>query len=101
VSIKAVSYYLLECDGCGAQCGDRGEYGEYSAMADQGSAIDLALDEGWSTDGEKHHCQRCPAIARCDECGKPAGDGVLDRDGLCAACDAEVQKDAPVPGVTP
>lgn len=58
MSIQSAPYYWLECDSCGKRC----DYDEFSAMADKGSAIDMALDAEWSTDGEKHHCPRCPAL---------------------------------------
>jgi hypothetical protein len=97
VSLKSAPFYWLECDGCGERC----EYGDFAAYADPGPAIDEALEADWTTDGEKYNCPDCPTLTKCDECGKPAEEGAADRDGLCIACDAEVQKDAPNPAVTP
>ncbi len=82
MSVKSAPYYWLECDGCGAKA----DYGDFSAMSDEGSAVDCALDSEWTTDCEKHHCPRCPMLARCEVCDKPAGDEAGDRDDLCQEC---------------
>lgn len=91
MSLKSAPYYWLECDGCGEHC----DYGDFSAMANSGCAIDGALDDEWTTDGEKYHCPECPTLTKCDECGKPAGDYAGERDDLCVACHAKAQEDAP------
>jgi hypothetical protein len=80
--LKEAPYYWLECDGCGERC----EYGDFSAMADFGSAIDGALEADWTTDGEKYHCTDCPDLTVCQRCKKPAGENAPDRDDHCEAC---------------
>ena len=93
MSVKEAPYYWVECDDCGERC----EYGDFSAMGDAGQAIDGALEADWSEDGSgKHHCPSCPALTKCENCGKPAGHDAGDRDDLCAECYAKAQKDAPV-----
>ena len=87
MSLKSAPYYWLECDGCGKPA----DYGEFSAMSDEGSAIDCALDSEWSTDGEKYHCYDCPVIAKCVRCGKPAGDLAGERDDRCETCWAALE----------
>ena len=67
--VKSEPYYWLECDTCGARC----DYGDFSAMADEGSAIDGAIDAEWTTDGERWHCDGCPVITNCDRCGAAGG----------------------------
>jgi hypothetical protein len=82
MAVASKPYYWLVCDTCGAAA----EYGDFSAMAEEGDAIDSALDSDWTTDGERHHCPACPNLTRCETCGKPAGDDALDRDDLCQEC---------------
>jgi hypothetical protein len=95
MGLKDAPYYWVECDGCGERC----EYGDFSAMSDPGQAIDGAVDSEWTDDGDGHH--HCPSCLPLFRCGKPAGDGADDRDGLCVTCDAKVQADAPNPAVIP
>lgn len=97
MSLEEAPYYWVECDGCGDRC----EYGDFSAYADSGMAIDGALEADWTTDGTKHHCPSCPTLTTCDNCSKPAGDDAADRDGLCAACHADAEADAWNPAVIP
>jgi hypothetical protein len=87
MALQSAPYYWLKCDGCG----DRADYGDFSAMDSAASAIDLATDSEWTMDGEKHHCPRCPILTECERCGKPAGDLAGDRDYYCAACWAELE----------
>ena len=86
--MKSAPYYWLVCDNCGQPA----DYGDYTAMGDEGYAIDCALDSEWSTDGEKYNCPSCPSIAKCEQCGKPAGENALDRDDHCESCWAELEK---------
>ena len=81
MSLKSAPYYWVECDSCGERC----EYGDFSALADFGSAIDGALDSEWTQDGQgKHHCRDCEPF--CEECKKPAGPLSGERDYLCQEC---------------
>jgi hypothetical protein len=93
MSIKSAPYYWVECDGCGERC----EYDEFTAMANEGSAIDMALDAEWSTDGSEHHCTECPVLAQCERCRKPAGENAADRDDHCEPCWALVNTAPEVP----
>lgn len=87
MSIKNAPYYWVECD----DCGERAEYGEYSALADQGDAETMALEDAdFTTDGVEHHCHRCPPLFKCEDCGKPVTDQALENgDGLCESCHAK------------
>jgi hypothetical protein len=87
--LKSAPYYWVECD----NCGNRIDYGDFSALADDGQAVDGALDSEWTTDGDRWHCFNCPTIAKCDRCGKPAGDQSGDRDYNCEVCWAEIERD--------
>ena len=80
--IKSEPYYWVVCDKCGARC----EYGDFSAMADEGSAVDGAVESEWSVQGERHHCPACPYIADCVKCRKDAGEDASERDDHCQAC---------------
>jgi hypothetical protein len=83
VSIASKPYYWLVCD----DCGQSADYGDFSAMAEPGEAVDSAINSGWTTDGEKHHCPSCPSLSQCHECGKPAGEKAAgDRDDHCLDC---------------
>lgn len=87
MTIKDAPYYWVECD----NCGERAIYGEWSAMSDRDQAEEMALDDGdWTTDGEKHHCLRCPPLFKCDDCGKPISKQALENDDdLCESCHAK------------
>ena len=89
MSVKEAPYYWVECDGCGERC----EYGEFSAMSDPGQAIDGALEDEWTGDGSgKHHCPSCPPLARCEDCGKPAIPSADPADpDLCGECVAKAE----------
>lgn len=87
--IKSAPYYWLECDACGK----RAEYDEFSALASTSEAIELAVDADWTTDGMRHNCPTCPALFRCEECGKPAGDLAGERDYHCPPCWETAQAD--------
>lgn len=95
MSIKSAPYYWVECDGCGARC----EYGDFSAMADPGAAVDGAYDDEWSVQGERHHCPSCPHIANCEKCGKDAGVDASERDDHCQTCWDELEAQAAAPVV--
>lgn len=82
MTVKSAPYYWLECDHCGTPA----DYGDYSAMADEGDAIEYALESDWTTDGGKYNCRNCPSLAKCEECGEPAGEEWLERDELCQQC---------------
>jgi hypothetical protein len=82
MSLKSAPYYWVVCDNCGARC----EYDEFSALENEGCAIDMALDSEWSMQGGRHHCPDCPYITDCDKCGKDAGEDASERDDLCADC---------------
>ena len=85
MSLKSEPYYWLECD----NCGERADYGEYSAWSDVSQVIDAAVDAEWSIHGDVHHCPACPVL--CEKCGKPAGDLAGERDYHCEACWAEFE----------
>lgn len=91
MTIKSAPYYWVECDGCGDRC----EYGDFSAMGDPGQAVDGATESEWSVQGERHHCPSCPHVASCEKCGKDAGADASERDDHCQACwDALEARDA-------
>ena len=77
MTIKGVTYYVAECDGCGM----RAEYGDFTAMSDPGEAEYLPE---WSGGAGRHHCPLCPPL--CEGCGAEAGEDAADRDDLCQAC---------------
>lgn len=56
--IKSEPYYWVVCD----RCGERADYGDWSALADASQAVDL-LDEYWikiqGRKGELHYCVNC------------------------------------------
>lgn len=84
--IKSASYYWVVCDLCGANAQ---EHSEHSAWSDDDVAEDAAIDAGFTTDGTRHHCDRCPPLRRCERCDKPTPDeGYDDRDELCETCHA-------------
>jgi hypothetical protein len=82
VSLRSAPYWWVECDGCGDRC----EYGDFSAWADHGYAIDGAIEAEWTEADGKHHCPKCPPLTKCENCGKEAGPEAADRDGHCAEC---------------
>ena len=55
MSLKSAPYYWLRCDGCG-------EYSGYNALSSPAKVVDLALEAGWSMQGERHHCPECPPL---------------------------------------
>lgn len=62
MGVKEVTFYVAICDRCGREAGLR-EYGEYSAMADAETAIDMTADTGWEQLPEDQHEGRrllCP-----------------------------------------
>jgi hypothetical protein len=93
MSVKAVTYYTVECDaeGCTTALGDLG--GDYAAWADDGSAIEdwtnsdgLILDDG---DGECLCPKHAEAYRWCEHCGDERTKGRdANGDAICAACDA-------------
>ena len=82
MTIKSAPYYWVECNNCGSRC----EYGDFTAMADDGQAVDGAVEDEWSVQGERHHCPSCPYIADCEKCGKDAGEDASERNDLCQGC---------------
>lgn len=60
MSVKSAPYWWVECDGCGERCQHCG--GEFTALDDHGDAVQDAQDQGWTTDGTKHHCTECPVL---------------------------------------
>lgn len=101
MSLKSEPYYWLVCD----ECGERADYDEFSAFEDVGQAYDRALDLGWTSDGERDHCENCPTLTKCDHCGGKAGPDADERDNLCAPCwaalEAEDAAAAPGPSSAP
>ena len=87
MTLKSAPYYWVECDNCGVRC----EYDEFSAWADPGYAEQGAIDSNWSSQGERHHCPRCPHIADCERCGKDAGEDASERDDHCQSCWDELE----------
>jgi hypothetical protein len=63
VSFEACSCFLLRCDSCGAVLGEG--FGEAHFPApdptNQG-LVEVAGEFGWTTDGERWHCQGCPEL---------------------------------------
>lgn len=84
MAIKSAPYYWLECDGCGTRHEPGG--GEYSALASAADAIDDAIADDWSTDGERYHCTSCPTLFVCEGCEGPAGEMAGERDYRCPPC---------------
>ncbi len=56
MSIKSAPYYWVVCDDCGRSPQDSSDY---TAMSDQGSAIDNATDADYAIDGDSHYCDDC------------------------------------------
>lgn len=58
MAIKSEPYYWVVCDGCG----ERADYGDWTAWADENTAVEMAesSDWGWLTaeDG-RHLCMDC------------------------------------------
>jgi hypothetical protein len=83
MSLKSAPYWWVDCDNCGERC----DYGDFAAWAEVDHAIDGAIESEWTTDGSgKYHCTACPQIAKCERCGKDAGDDPMDRDDHCPEC---------------
>ena len=82
MSLQSKPYYWVRCDGCGTDI----EYGDFSAYREQDQALDGARDQNWTGAEGKHHCDRCPPLTKCEECGKDAGEGAGERDDCCAGC---------------
>jgi hypothetical protein len=81
VTLREAPYYWLECD----RCGGRAEYGEFSALADDGEAETLALEDDWTADGTRHRCPACPPLGT--KWTSPQGVTHLVPDvGPCATC---------------
>ncbi|MGZ4519081.1 MAG: hypothetical protein ACXVGA_00515 [Mycobacteriaceae bacterium] len=86
MSVKAVTYYTVDCDepDCGATLGD---YGDYSAWADSGSAIDdWTNDDGIVLDDGRSFCHNHAKGKRCDSCGEVEDLTEADGDFFCAEC---------------
>ena len=68
MSIHSVTYYEVHCD-C---CNDPAEYGDFSAWADQSTAVEQ-LDDEWATIEEKHYCRECwvPSSEAYSDGGEP------------------------------
>jgi hypothetical protein len=83
VSIQSAPYYWVICDSCGRNAQ---EDTDYAAWAHQETALDVAVDGGWSASEQlgKHHCPRCERF--CEKCGELAGDTSGERDWLCKTC---------------
>ena len=58
MSLKSALYYWVECDNCGDRC----EYGDFSAYGDIGQAIDGAIADDWTEQGGRHHCPNCEPL---------------------------------------
>lgn len=58
MSIKAVPYYEVWCDTCGAQC----DFGDWTAFAHEDTAVEMARDSDWfiSQDEKVVACDNCP-----------------------------------------
>ena len=61
--IKSEPYYFAVCD----NCGDRADYGDFSAWKDHGAAADKALASDWTEKDGVFHCPGCPSLADDDE----------------------------------
>lgn len=92
MSIKPVTYYMVECDepGCGRTTSDLSC--EYAAWADHGQAADdwtscdgIVLDDGTAYCDEHSRDKVCD---HCSEYGETEADA--DGDRICAECKAEV-----------
>lgn len=75
-SVHEVTYYQARCTKCGVIEDD---YGEYSAWANAGSAIDSVVDNGWYYLREKDIllCDKCQQCEVCQDGGAYDIDGHL------------------------
>ena len=89
MSVQSKPLHWIVCDSCDRRA-DNGDVG-YTVHDTRDEAVSNAVGDGeWTSDGVRHHCPDCPALSRCDECDRPAGDLSGERDYLCQACwDAE------------
>jgi protein-arginine kinase activator protein McsA len=83
MTIKSAPYYWVQCDGCKKTAT---YMDEYSAWSRESEAIDHAIEDEWTTDGEKHHCSECPTLTECKNCKKSAGELAGERDDHCQTC---------------
>jgi hypothetical protein len=89
MSIKAVTYYTVECDepGCGVTLSD---LSDYSAWGDEGSATeDWANSDGIVLDDGRAFCDDHVRGKRCDGCGEVEDLTEIDGDFFCASCAKE------------
>ncbi len=85
MALQSAPYWWLKCDqeGCKAISSDDGDY---TAWANADRAIEDARDYDWVELDEKHYCPKHGRWLVCSECDGPAGDGAIDREGMCRAC---------------
>ena len=95
MSLKSAPYWWVVCDGegCGRSAQDSSDY---TAMGDQGSAIDNALEADYAVVGDKHYCDDCcrkNGTWECEGCDEKRLIVHTDDDGKgarwCAKCHAE------------
>lgn len=74
MTVRSEPYFWAVCDGCG----DRAEYGDWSAMATADQAVECL--EGWVTvdgkDGEMHYCFGCTVWSDEEDCYVPDFDRI-------------------------
>jgi hypothetical protein len=98
MTFEACSCFLLRCDGCGRALAEGFAEAHFPAPdpTDQG-LVEAAEEEGWTTDGERWHCQDCPELHStiCRACR--AGFHLLCKDPDCACLISPDQ--AVLPGI--
>jgi hypothetical protein len=62
--IRAVTYYTVDCDGCGKNADEGGDYTAWGAEED---AWESADDAGYSLVSGKHYCEDCSHYCQDDE----------------------------------
>ena len=84
MSFEPCACFVLRCDGCGAVLAD--EFVAHFPTVDPGDPglREQAWGCGWTTDGERWHCERCPELrsAVCRAC--LVGDHLVCEDPDCA-----------------
>lgn len=56
VQSHRVTLFWLSCDGCGWT------QGAADSFLSDTLAVQYAIEHGWSTDGDRHHCRDCPEL---------------------------------------
>lgn len=66
MALREVTYYIAVCDF--PDCGEEAEYGDYTAMGDPGSAIEMAEEGDWriGKTQKECYCPEHPVVWDCD-----------------------------------